>query len=39
MLYLEAQRSLRFVEYVDSRLGIGVEVLEPRRRYVRKLLK
>jgi len=39
MPYLEAQRNVRFVEYVGSRLGIDVEVLEPKRRYVRKLLK
>ena len=39
MPYIESTRNLRFVEYVSRRLSINIEIVEPKRRYVRKMLK
>jgi len=39
MPYIESTRNLKFVEYVSRRLSINIEVVELKRRYVRKTLK
>ena len=39
MPYIESTRNLKFVEYVSRRLSINIEIIEPKRRYVRKTLK
>jgi len=39
MPYIESTRNLKFVEYVSRRLSIDIEIVEPKRRYVRKMLK
>ncbi len=39
MPYLEALRNIKFVDFVSKRLGINIEVVEPKRRYVKKMLR
>ncbi len=39
MPYMESIRNLKFVEQVGRKLGVNIEVVEPRRRYVKKMLK
>ncbi len=39
MPYIESIRNLKFVEYVSKRLSIDIEIAEPKRRYIRKMLR